>query len=94
MAETVNFYFINAVKELQIRGFRDECSYDEKSDNISRSIIKFNKHPSIIKIKENVVVGDNILDDQLKKYRSENCKPKYAQAYYTEKYSSKNPCSI
>ena len=58
VAETMNIYFINAVKELQIRGFKDECSYDEKSDNISR--IKFNKHPSIIKIKENVVVGDKI----------------------------------
>ena len=60
VAETMNIYFINAVKELQIRGFKDECSYDEKSDNISRSIIKFNKHPSIIKIKENLVVGDKI----------------------------------
>ena len=60
VAETMNIYFMNAVKELQIRGFKDECSYDEKSDNISRSIIKFNKHQSIIKIKKNVVVGDKI----------------------------------
>ena len=60
VAETMNIYFINAVKELQIRGFKDGCSYDEKSGNISRSIIKLNKHPSIIKIKEYVAVGDKI----------------------------------
>ena len=51
-------YFITAVKDLQMNGFKDESIYDEKRDNINRSITKFNKHPSIIKIKEDVVVRD------------------------------------
>ena len=37
--ETMNNYVV--VKELQIKGFKDASIYDEKRDNINRSIIKF-----------------------------------------------------
>ena len=59
VAETMNNYFINAVKELQLKGYMNEGIYDDKQD-ISRCITKYNKHPSIIKIKENVIVRDKI----------------------------------
>ena len=56
----MNNYFTNAVKELQLKGYKNEGIYDDKQDDINRCITKYNKHPSIIKIKENAVVRDKI----------------------------------
>ena len=48
----MNNYFTNAIKELQINEFKTEIVSDENMDDIWRTILKFKKHPSIIKIKE------------------------------------------
>ena len=58
VAKTMNNYFTNAVKDLQIKGFETENISDENIDNINRTILQFGKHPSIIKIKENVKIGE------------------------------------
>ena len=59
VAETMNNYFTNAIKELQINEFITEVVPDENMDDIGRTILKFNKHPSIIKIRENMNTNDS-----------------------------------
>ena len=48
----MKYYFTTAIKELQINEFKTEIVSDENMDDIWHNILKFKKHPSIIKIKE------------------------------------------
>ena len=54
VADTLNSFFSNAVKNLNIKGFKIGEVKNDNGDNISKSVNKFNNHLSIIKIKENV----------------------------------------
>ena len=54
MAETLNCFFSNAVKNLNIKGFETGNVEKDNGNNISKSVNKFSNRPSIIKIKENV----------------------------------------
>ena len=60
VAELLNNYFIEAVQNLEIENFSDECVPDIQSENIDEVveniINKYKSHPSILKIKENVIV--------------------------------------
>ena len=59
IAETFNTYFGNIVQSLDIEGFRTyDYSYKPKLDYISNIVGKFQNHPSIIKIKENVKIEE------------------------------------
>ena len=44
-------YFTNAIKKLQINELKTEIVSDENLDDIWRNILKFDKHPSIMKIR-------------------------------------------
>ena len=60
VAELLNNYFIEAVKNLEIEEFTDVGVQETQSENIDEvieSIIqKYKSHPSILKIKENVII--------------------------------------
>ena len=56
VAAKFNNYFSNVVNNLDIMGFETNYCYKPEIDNISNIIEKFNNHPSIRKIKENVIV--------------------------------------
>ena len=53
----MNSYFTNAIQELQINEFITEVVPDENMDDIGHTILKFNKHPSIIKIREKMTTN-------------------------------------
>ena len=53
VAETLNSYFTNAVKELDINDGNTEVPYEENMGYINYMIHKYRNHSSIIKIKEN-----------------------------------------
>ena len=76
IAETFNSYFSNIVESLDIEGFvtHNYYSYKPELDYISNILGKFQNHPSIIKIKENVKikqlfhfesVDESIIDDKI-----------------------------
>ena len=55
IAETMNNFFTNIIKNLEIEGYNtDEFLPDIKLDDISNIIQKFINHPSILKIKEQI----------------------------------------
>ena len=54
VAETLNCFFSNAVKNLNIKGFETGNVEKDNGSNISKSVNKFSNHSSIIKIKGNV----------------------------------------
>ena len=55
VAETMNDFFSNAVEKLQIEGYTNH-NPDIENDIIFNIINKFKDHPSILKIKETVVI--------------------------------------
>ena len=60
VAETMNYFFSNAVKELNINGSLNEnFSYNSEHDDILNMIDKFKHHPSVLKIKQNVRVSES-----------------------------------
>ena len=58
LADTFNTYFSNIVAELNINGYEAD-DHLPKNDYISNIIYKYRNHPSIHKIKENVLNGDS-----------------------------------
>jgi len=60
VAENLNKFFINTVKNLDIEKFDTENITDNNAfiDNIDEIIFKYKSHPSIIKIRDNVIVND------------------------------------
>ena len=54
LAETLNNSFSNAVKNLNIKGYKIDVVSSVKMDDIYNIVSKFRNHPSIIKIKEKV----------------------------------------
>ena len=61
VAETLNSFFSNAVINLNIKGFKIGEVKNDNGNNTSKSVNKFDNHPSIIKIKENVKTNEPIL---------------------------------
>ena len=56
VAEIMNLYFSFALHDLEIDGYAENlCSSSVNSDPISKIIVKFKDHPSILKIKERVI---------------------------------------
>ena len=51
LAQTFNEYFVNVVPSLGITSFHDNND-DVNNDNIDNSLTKFEGHPSIVAIKE------------------------------------------
>ena len=80
VTETPNSFFSNAVKILNIKGFKIGEVKNDNGNNISKSENKFNNHRSIIKIKENVKTNDQFsfslrgLDESEDKISNLNCK--------------------
>ena len=58
VAETLNDFFTNAVANLDIIGYKTYPHYSCENDKIENIIIKFQDHPSILKIKETVVINE------------------------------------
>ena len=59
VAELMNLYFSFAVQDLEIDGYAENlCSSSVNSDPISKIIVKFKEHPSILKIKERIIVKE------------------------------------
>ena len=52
VAETLNTFFADAVKLLDIQGYQSDYIPDKNTSSIDISINKFKSHPSVIKIKE------------------------------------------
>ena len=52
----MNDFFSNAVVNLGIKGYQEDCLPNIDGDNIISIINKFKNHPSILKIKERVKV--------------------------------------
>ena len=60
VAEKLNKFFINAVTNLNIKGFETtEFIYNKESSTINNIKDKFKNHPSILKIKENINILPN-----------------------------------
>ena len=55
VAEKLNSFFISAVEKLEIESFLFENSNNTSTEDLQEIINKYNNHPSIIKIKENVL---------------------------------------
>ena len=55
VAEILNRYFSNIVKDLDIEGYKVDDDLLFTKDHISNITAKHKDHPSILKIKENVV---------------------------------------
>ena len=53
LAQTFNEYFVSIVQSLGITSF-DENNVDVINDNIDNTVTKFEVHPSIVAIKEQV----------------------------------------
>lgn len=59
IAEKFNSYFANVVENLGIEGFTTyDFSYNPELDYISNIVHKFKNHPSILKIKEKVIIDE------------------------------------
>ena len=58
VAETMNVFFSNAVSMLNIKGYPTDSS-NSGPDKVLNAVNKFKDHPSILKIKERVHIGDN-----------------------------------
>ena len=59
VANTFNAYFTSIVEKLDIKGFiSSNYSYDCNKNVISNILLKYRTHPSVIKIKENVKIGE------------------------------------
>ena len=59
VADTMNTFFAHAVEELNIIGYQVENQTSlQLDDSVLNAINKFKDHPSILKIKENVKVGE------------------------------------
>ena len=59
VAEIMNLYFSFAVQDLEIDGYAENlCSSSVNSDPISKIIVKFKDHPSILKIKERIIAKE------------------------------------
>ena len=59
VAEIMNLYFSFDVQDLAIDGYAENlCSSSVNSDPISKIIVKFKDHPSILKIKERIIVKE------------------------------------
>ena len=58
VAETMNDFFINSVKKLNINGYHTALNPNMGSDDILNIVNKFKNHPSILKIKENVNIKE------------------------------------
>ena len=56
VAETMNEFFSNAVKKLEIKGYQANLNWDIGNDDIFNAINKFRSHPSILKIKERITI--------------------------------------
>ena len=56
VAEKLNNFFIKAVEDLEIEQFAPNFEYDIQTEDIDEIIRKYEKHPSSLKIKENVKV--------------------------------------
>ena len=54
VADTLNSFFSNAVKNLNINGFKIVEVKNDNGNNISKRVNIFNNHQSIIKMKANV----------------------------------------
>ena len=54
----MNDFFSNAVVNLGIKGYQEDCLPNIDGDNIISIINKFKSHPSILKIKERVKVNE------------------------------------
>ena len=81
VAETFNSFFSKAIEELDINGFsNDNFTYNPETSLISNITLKFKSHPSILKIKEVVVVDkpfhfeETKEDDMLTKIKNLNIK--------------------
>ena len=60
VAEKLNYFFINAVSNLNIQGFdTSEFIHNKDSSNIFNIKDKFKNHPSILKIRENINISPN-----------------------------------
>ena len=60
VAEKLNSFFINAVSKLKIQGFNtSEFIYNEVSSVITNITKKYENHPSILKIRENINISPN-----------------------------------
>ena len=101
VAEIMNDFFSNVVEKMQIRGFNTEPILNNFTDDVADCIHKFSKHPSIIRIKDNIQndnrfifssVSGEILDDiinnlNLKKPTTFNNIPTKIIAEYKDTYS-------
>ena len=59
VAEIMNLFFSFAVQDLEIDGYAENLfSSNVNSDPISKIIVKFKDHPSILKIKERIIVKE------------------------------------
>ena len=58
VAETFNNLFADTIKNLDIKGYKNNYTPRDDAAYISNIIDKFKNHPSIVKIKENVKVKE------------------------------------
>ena len=58
VAEVMNDFFSNAVANLDITGYQNCIHSNTDNDIIGNIITKFKHHPSILKIKDNIVIQD------------------------------------
>ena len=68
VAEKLNNFFIKAVENLEMEPYLSETKCDTPDENIQVIIDQYKNHPSIVKIKENVVEGhrENVGEGQRK----------------------------
>ena len=75
-AEKLNTYFIESVRKLDIESFVPEditdINFDNSMDVIDIIIMKYRSHPSILKIKDNVIISNifefkNVTSDEIEK---------------------------
>ena len=66
--EKLNNYFIDSVRNLDIESFIPDCMSadsndvdpDREMDYIDNILMKYKKHPSIVKIKENIIINNKL----------------------------------
>ena len=58
MAETMNIFFSNAVKSLEIKGFKPDDTVNEGLDDINKIVSKLKNHLSIINIKQRIEINE------------------------------------
>ena len=75
VTETLNSFSSNAVKNLNIKGFKIDEVKNDNGNNISKRANKFNNHPSIIvKTKDQFSFSLHGLDEIEDKISNFNCK--------------------